>query len=158
MKLKKQAKESAREIRKVLKANWPDTKFSVRSKQFAGGSSVDLHWTDGPTEREVSAATAHLKGYDNGYYNEYIGTSRYTSRAVMEAAARAAAEHYEVPMPEILGGNDNPYVSDYTRVGYGGAVMEALQDKIHRAAWQTNVYGVDLAEAFAQAYPNQRGI
>jgi hypothetical protein len=150
--MKRDVKESAQEVRKVLRAEWPDTKFSVRSERFSGNSAVRITWTDGPTEHQVSQATAHLKGWDNGFYNDYVSTSRHTSRIVMDAATRAAAAFYGVPEPALLG-DDNPYVSDYTTVGFRR--REALCDKIHRATWQTDVYGVaegDLIGAFTKTY------
>jgi len=139
----KDAKESAQKVRKVLKAKYPKTKFSVCSKHFAGGSSVDVRWTDGPTEKEVEEATKHLKGYHNGYYNDYICTARHTSRAVMVAAAKAVSEFYGVPMPEVLG-DEHFYLTDLTRVG-----DEALCDEVHRAVWKTNTYDKTPEEAFA---------
>lgn len=153
--MKKDAKQAAIEIRRVLKSTYPDCEFSVRIKRFAGGSAVDLTWTDGPTEKEVSKVTSHLKGYDNGYYNEYIGTSRHTSHEVMEAAAKAATEYYEVEMPKIVGG-EFPYVDGYEVVtGFSSLDQpEVISDKIHRAVWSTSVYDIDITEAFKEAFPN----
>lgn len=153
--MKKDVKESAKMVRIVLKENHPAVKFSVRISRFAGGSSVEISWTDGPTESEVGKLTAHLKGYHNGFYNEYIITSRWTSREVMEAAARAAAEYYEVPVPEVLGG-DNPYLADMTLVDGFSSIgrPEPLCDKVHRAARNVSTCGKNLAEMFESAYPN----
>jgi len=139
----KDVKQAAKEVRKVLKARWPLTKFSVRSKSYAGGSSVDIEWTDGPAEAEVREATKPFKGYANGYYNKYGNTSRHTSRAVMVAAAKAVASLYGMPVPKILG-DDRPYCTDLTRVG-----DEALCDEVHRATWATSVYDKNPDEAFA---------
>lgn len=41
--------ETAKKIRKVLKENFPGTKFSVRTHH----SSVYVTWTNGPTKKEV---------------------------------------------------------------------------------------------------------
>ena len=146
--MKRDARESAKEIRKVLMQSWPGVKFSVRVRRFAGGSAVDINWTDGPTQKEVRGATDHLKGYGNGYYNEYIGTSRRHSREAMEAAAKAVARYYGVPVPEIAMSGDSPYIEDYT-----DADGEALCDRIHSAAWRVSLYGVDVAKAFDEALP-----
>lgn len=139
----KDAKQAAKEVRKVLKAKYPKTKFSVRSKSYAGGSSVDVSWTDGPTEGQVREDTKHLKGYHNGCYNEFVSTSRHTSRAVMIAAAEAVSEFYGVPMPKVFG-DECPYLTDLTQVG-----DEALCDEVHRATWKTSVYDKTPEEAFA---------
>lgn len=146
--MKKDVKQSAVEVRKVLKSKYLGVKFSVRAKRFSGGSSVEVDWTNGPTEKEVREATEHLKGYANGYYNQYINVNRRTSRAVMEVAAQAVAGHYGVPVPEVLGGDFNPYVTDMTMVGG----VDAICDKIHRAVWSTSLFGIRLEDAFKDAY------
>ncbi|KFU75412.1 hypothetical protein SAMN04489729_6994 [Amycolatopsis lurida] len=43
----------AKLVRKELKKTFPDTKFSVRISRYAGGSSVYVGWTDGPTTKDV---------------------------------------------------------------------------------------------------------
>lgn len=45
---------AAAAIRKELKANFPKTKFEVRSSSFAGGDAVDIRYTDGPTYTDVN--------------------------------------------------------------------------------------------------------
>lgn len=45
-------------IREELKTNFPNVKFSVKSSNFAGGDSVHIGWTEGPTTLEVSAFTS----------------------------------------------------------------------------------------------------
>ena len=46
-------KETAKEIRIVLKKEFPITKFSVTISRFSQGESVAISWTDGPMENEV---------------------------------------------------------------------------------------------------------
>ena len=145
----KDTTESAKEVRKVLKATYPGVKFSVRVKRFAGGSSVDIIWTDGPTGCEVADLTAHLKGGE--YLNEYIGTHRRISRAVTVAAAEACARHYGVDVPEVPGGELNPHLTSMALVGIGG--NEAFCDRVHRACWSTSVYDTTPEEAFARVFP-----
>ena len=142
----KDTTQSAKDVRKVLKAEYPNTKFSVRVKRSSMGSSVNITWTDGPTEKEIADKTAHLKGGE--YLNEYISTYRTISRQVIEAAARAAAKYYDMTMPEIVDGNI-PYVADETPMGDG----MLLCDKIHWACWSTSVYDMTPEEAFARVFP-----
>lgn len=139
--MKKDVKESAKEVREILKTTYPDIKFSVRIRRFAGGSAVDIAWTDGPTGKEIRDTTAHLKEYENGFYNEYIDTSRHISHEVMGMAAKAAAEYYKVETPEVVG-DVCPYVEGQ------------IADEIHRAVWSTSVYNIDAGEAFSKAFPN----
>jgi hypothetical protein len=56
------AKDTAKLIRQALRAGWPSVKFSVRTHTYAGGASVDVSWTDGPTEAEVRATTDRYRG------------------------------------------------------------------------------------------------
>ncbi len=55
-------KETAQMIRAALKAKFPGTKFSIRTSYFAGGSSVDISWMDGPTSNAVNAVTGPYQG------------------------------------------------------------------------------------------------
>lgn len=45
--------DTAKLIRVVLKDKFPKTKFSVVSDKYAGGSSIRVRWTDGPTTKLV---------------------------------------------------------------------------------------------------------
>jgi hypothetical protein len=54
--------DTAKAIRALLKRKFPTTKFSVRSKIYAGGSSIDVSWTDGPTAKLVDAYIAPFAG------------------------------------------------------------------------------------------------
>ena len=47
--------ETAKLIRKQLKAKFPAIKFGVRSERYAGGSSINISWEDGPTGKAVDA-------------------------------------------------------------------------------------------------------
>ena len=54
--------ETAKLLRQALKERFPTTRFSVRSKTYSGGSSIDIEWTDGPTTTAVDALKAHFEG------------------------------------------------------------------------------------------------
>ena len=58
--------ETAKIIRKVLKREFPETRFSVRSEKYAGGASIHVSWTNGPLDREVSplAKRYEAAGFD----------------------------------------------------------------------------------------------
>lgn len=56
------AADTAKVVRKILKAQFPGTKFSVRSETYSMGSSVRVSWTDGPTEKQVDSAVGVLSG------------------------------------------------------------------------------------------------
>ena len=60
---------AAKAIRQELKKAFPTIKFSVTSESFAGGDSVDIRWTDGPTSDAVDAIT---RKYQYGHFDGMI--------------------------------------------------------------------------------------
>jgi hypothetical protein len=54
--------DTAKLLRGALKAAFPKVTFSVRSSKYAGGASIDVGWTDGPTEAQVKAVTELYRG------------------------------------------------------------------------------------------------
>lgn len=54
--------ETAKLVRKDLKREFPGVKFSVRSHSYAGGASIDVDWTDGPTRNSVDAVIKRYAG------------------------------------------------------------------------------------------------
>lgn len=56
--------ETAKLVRGELKRSFPGVKFSVRSKTYSGGASIDVSWTDGPTDDEVKAKIGIYAGAD----------------------------------------------------------------------------------------------
>jgi hypothetical protein len=56
------AADTAKVVRKILKAEFPGVKFSVRSETYSMGCSVRVHWEDGPTSKQVDQAVGRLSG------------------------------------------------------------------------------------------------
>ena len=56
--------DTAKLVRGALKRAFPDVKFSVRSDTYAGGASIRVRWTDGPTSEQVDAVTGAYAGAD----------------------------------------------------------------------------------------------
>lgn len=54
--------ETAKLLRKALKAKFPGVKFSVKSAQYSGGASIDVDWLDGPTTKMVDAVAQPFGG------------------------------------------------------------------------------------------------
>lgn len=54
--------DTAKEIRKALKHNFPGVKFSVRSKSYSGGASIRVSWTDGPVGERVDKVVKRYEG------------------------------------------------------------------------------------------------
>ena len=55
---------TAKLLRQALKRTFSGVKFSVRSDVYAGGASIDISWTDGPTEKAVKALADEFAGAD----------------------------------------------------------------------------------------------
>ena len=94
------SKEVAKEIRKELKQNFKDVKFSVTSKY----NKVDIRWTDGPTWGEVeSLVNKYEYGSFDGMQDMYVMNNKrqdipqtqyvFTSRQISEAT-EAMVEAY----------------------------------------------------------------
>lgn len=59
--------ETAKMIRTALKQAFPEVKFSVKTSKYAGGSSINVNWTDGPLTKQVEPiAQAFQGGYFDG--------------------------------------------------------------------------------------------
>lgn len=54
--------ETAKLVRAALKKAFPGVKFSVRSDTYAGGASIRVGWTDGPSSKAVEAVTNAYAG------------------------------------------------------------------------------------------------
>jgi hypothetical protein len=83
---------TAQLIRKALKVAFPGIKFSVTSDTFAGGSSVHVGYTDGPTWREVETITGQFK---SGHFNSMEDIYEYKDEPVeLDASGRLVRTSY----------------------------------------------------------------
>ena len=71
------AAQTAKAIRKELKEQFPNTKFSVKTRNFSGGNAVDVDWIDGQTSDEVDAV---VKKYQYGNFNGMIDMYEYNNQ------------------------------------------------------------------------------
>ena len=119
------AVDTAKIIRKELKAKFPNTKFSVTSKSFAGGSSISINWTDGAAKTDVEKLTKIFSGvsfdgsqdlevYSNSLYEgeevlfgHYLHYNRDTSKEFLERVlAHLATQSERSQFLEIVGENN----------------------------------------------------
>lgn len=56
--------DTAKLIRRTLRDTFPGVRFSVHSSKYAGGSSISVQWTDGPTTGAVDRAVGAYEGAD----------------------------------------------------------------------------------------------
>lgn len=100
---------AAKCIRQDLKRHFPNTKFRVTTKSYSGGDHVRIRWTDGPTDRQVSALVSryeygHFDGMDDMYHysnrrddipqTKYLFTERRHSVAEIERVVSEVNKTY----------------------------------------------------------------
>lgn len=140
--------EVAKLIRKELKQAFPVQRFSVKSSRYAGGSSIDVSWTDGPTTKLVEERIGHfhgstfdgmidLKSYHDTEHdgrmvhfgNDFLFCHRGYSPAFFARVAREASGRLGWPIPEsegeackvqILGDWGNSLVRQFAEDRTGG--------------------------------------
>ena len=116
--------ETAKLIRKDLKANFPGVKFSVRSDTYSMGASIRVKYTDGPARADVEAVTGKYEsaGFDGMvdykfYYSHYYNTKTGESCVAKCEGSGFCYESYENEMPEgddwipVSFGSDYVFVS-----------------------------------------------
>ncbi len=133
------AADTARLVRQALAKAFPRIKFSVRTKTYSGGASIDVGWLDGPTEKQVEAVThryegAHVDGMidlKESVYHEvdgrrvrygadYIHTRRRYSVAFAQRIADEVAADWGQPWPTIAANPDD----GCARIDAGGEAVE----------------------------------
>lgn len=82
--------QAAAAIREELKTKFKGVKFSVTSDNFSMGNSVDIRWTDGPTEDEVSAISGK---YQYGHFNGMEDIYEYSNSREDIPQAKYVSEH-----------------------------------------------------------------
>ena len=77
--------ETAKLIRADLKANYPLTKFSVKSDTYSGGASIRIRWTDGETVEEIERL---VKKYEGASFDGMIDLKSYNEPTLMAFAGQ----------------------------------------------------------------------
>ncbi len=57
-------KDTAKFVRKAVKTSFPDTRFSIKTRVYTGGSSISVSWTDGPRTQAVEKIAKQFEGAD----------------------------------------------------------------------------------------------
>jgi hypothetical protein len=114
--------DTAKELRKALKEAFGSVKFSVKSRKYSMGSSIDVKWTDGPTVHMVEKVANRfqgasfdgmqdLKSFHTSIHNgqrvhwgaDYVLCSRTISQIILQNAADRIARRYGIDdMPGIM--------------------------------------------------------
>jgi hypothetical protein len=96
---------AAKNIRKLLKSQFPSTKFSVKTSRYSGGDSIRVEWVDGPTTEQVKKVTdpftgstfdgmQDLKSYVTTPFNSLFGDSDhiFADRDYSDSAIQSAID------------------------------------------------------------------
>ena len=68
--------DAAKRIKAELKQSFPMIKFSVKSKSYSGGDSIDIGWTNGPAACSVNKI---VKKYEYGKFDGMTDCYDYTN-------------------------------------------------------------------------------
>ena len=67
--------ETAKLVRAALKESFPGVKFSVKSSTYAGGASINVSYTDGPSASQVEGITSAFQGSYFDGMTDYKGSN-----------------------------------------------------------------------------------
>ncbi|MES1979750.1 MAG: LPD29 domain-containing protein [Pseudomonadota bacterium] len=67
--------DTAKLIRQALKESFPGIKFSVTSKTYSGGASINVGWIDGPNDAQVQAVAGIFSGAYFDGQTDYKGST-----------------------------------------------------------------------------------
>lgn len=95
--------QAAASIKRELATAFPGVKFSVRSKSFSMGNSVDVSWELGPTTKEVDAILdKYVEGHFDGMTDYYEYGRDEKTQAFQATHGSAKYVHGSRSMPEGL--------------------------------------------------------
>lgn len=135
--------ETAKLIRQDLKKNFPNIKFSVRSKSYSMGASIDISYTGNVKQETVMSVTNKYRGsgFDvmqdlkysvtgelNGesvhFGSDYVFVSRHFSKSEVEKFAEFIANHYN--FEDAITGDYKLPEYEITESEYSGASVNPL--------------------------------
>lgn len=176
--------QTAKRVRAALKAQYPDTKFSVRSHTYAGGASIHARYVDGPAERDVWTFLQKFAGADfdgmtdmkeyrgdvllaneNGTYElinsgaDFVFADRQISQAWREDIAREIERVTGLPCDLTQYGDSDSAGAEIKRNGAGWAARYdayVIDGRIVVAGDHPQAYGRDLFHEASRACRGRR--
>jgi len=137
--MKTQAAKAASQIKKELKSQFPDTKFSVTSDTYSGGSSIQITYKDGPTKQKVqSIANYWVAGHFNGMIDLYEYDSgkddRPTAKYVFvnREMGYEIAEKLEAEMRDLYDQPDIPKHKSFKVNGYFTDILREMRRRYEK--------------------------
>lgn len=77
------AAQASQRIKNILKKEYPNIKFSVKSSNYANGSSVNVSWFDGVPSKELEG---FLRQFQQGHFDGMIDLYEYSNTKDMPQA------------------------------------------------------------------------
>jgi hypothetical protein len=111
------AAKTAKQIKKDLKKEFPNTKFTLRSQTFSLGDAVNITWMDGPTRAQVRELTNIYQ------YTYYHGTADIPQVKYVNISCRRMSPKVEnfiiaylrVNIPECKGKKRDDFVRELNK-------------------------------------------
>ncbi len=156
---------TAKLIRKALKESFPGVKLSVRSERYAGGSSINVSWTDGPTKPQVEHVAGAFEGsyfdgmidYKGSRYHKLDGervhfmadfifcNRSHTDKAICSAIIKAAMEYGTKNLPTVEDFKQG-YCLSLGPMSDEHETFWSWSNIIHRTMEETDRYGQPLED------------
>lgn len=140
------AAQTAKKVRKELKASFPGIKFSVTSSTYSMGSSVSVNWTDGPRSKEVDqvlnqfssasfdgmtdSETRHGYIYEGKCYSgaSYVSGSRSLTPEYRQQIEDEAARIFEDYNPNSWESNRQFIEAELSLIGLADEYIEPVEE------------------------------
>jgi hypothetical protein len=139
--------DTAKLVRAALRKEFPGVRFSVRSKSYSGGASIDVSWQDGPPTKAIERVAKRFEGssfdgmidlkthHDSildgeavSFAADYVFCQRDTSRQLLEQVIPVAKKKYGIDVT-INGYGQWEVGPDYSdRQWFGGLLASAWCD------------------------------
>lgn len=141
------ATETATFVRADLKKTFPNVRFRVVTRKYAGGATVEVSWFDGPTSERVRSLLADYVGvtgesdFDltlrtttrNGDRVRYaitgISTQRSSSEAFVRSIVDAYVTQYALTQTPVLRVERSGHTSIDQKDPHRDAILRLIQEK-----------------------------
>jgi hypothetical protein len=127
----------AKHIRADLKEKFPETKFSVRTSKFAGGSGIKISWVKSPTIPAVHATIGHWE--EKLCMNDFLSYNRQFEFWKCPVCDHPTYESFDrcyscgTPMPGMYASDEFDEVNGGRSVT--GPMLREWQDKKYPGMW-----------------------
>ena len=146
---------TAKLIRSALKESFPNVKFSVVSDSYAGGASIRISYTNGPTQKQVEQVVgvfegsyfdgmqdykgsnyANLDGQEVKFGADYIFVRRNYTPELMTEVAQQVAQTYGVDFNQVTIKNSQ----------YSGAYVECPNTLVVAGRYFNQMVNLEIQE------------